>query len=103
MNLRFRLKESTISSIQKCFSKYRTINEVIIYGSRAKGNHRNGSDIDLTIKGENFDFSDLLRLENEIDDLLLPYEFDISIFLKIDNRDLINHIERVGQVFYKRE
>lgn len=102
MNLRFGLKETTISSIQECLSKYTNIDEVIIYGSRAKGNYRNGSDIDLTIKGDNFNFSELLQLENEIDDLLLPYTFDLSIFHQIENPDLIDHIKRVGKVFYSK-
>ncbi|MBU1171821.1 MAG: hypothetical protein KKD44_19885 [Proteobacteria bacterium] len=38
----------------------------------------------------------------EIDDLLLPYSFDISIFADIDNPDLIDHIKRVGMIFYEK-
>jgi hypothetical protein len=42
------------------------------------------------------------QIENELDDLLLPYKIDMSIFSQIDNPDLVSHIARVGQVFYER-
>jgi len=71
-----------------------------LYGSRAKGNFKNGSDIDLTLKGDNISLTVLNSIVNQIDDLLLPYSFDLSIFNKITNPDLIEHISRVGLVFY---
>lgn len=98
----FGLEEPVQDKIKECLSKFEHIEEAIIYGSRAKGNYRRGSDIDLTLKGERFTLSDLLKLENEIDDLLLPYTFDLSILHQITNPDLIDHIERVGKVFYTK-
>ncbi len=65
------------------------------------GTYRNGSDIDLTIKGEAVTHSQLLRIENQLDDLLLPYTIDLSLLHRIDNNDLLDHIERVGVVFYE--
>ncbi|MDX5443176.1 MAG: nucleotidyltransferase domain-containing protein, partial [Hymenobacteraceae bacterium] len=56
------------------------IEQVIIYGSRAKGNYREGSDIDITLKGNNISEATLSQLSQEIDDLNTPYLFDISIF-----------------------
>ena len=97
--LRFGLKDSTIAKIIAVFAKYPQIYKVLLYGSRAKGNYRKGSDIDLTIIGD-FKYADLAKIENEIDDLFLPYTLDISIFSDIDNQDLIEHINRVGIVFY---
>jgi hypothetical protein len=44
-------------------------------------------------------FSELLKLESEIDDLLLPYKVDLSLKHQIDNQELLEHIERVGQEF----
>lgn len=73
----------------------------IIYGSRAKGNYRKGSDIDLVLKGENLTINDVLKLEDDLDELLLPYLFDISILHHIKNPNLLGHIERVGKIFYK--
>lgn len=96
----FGLKAGQIQLMNACFAHYPAIQQVIIYGSRAKGTHRNGSDIDLTIIVEAFSFSDLLALETALDDLLLPYKIDLSLKKDIDNPDLLEHIERVGQVFY---
>lgn len=82
------------------FSQYPDIKTVFLYGSRAKGNYRPGSDIDLTIKGESLDLSALLAIENQIDDLLLPWSIDLSLLHKIDNAELVEHIKRVGVPFY---
>lgn len=97
----FGLKEHTIEAIQKCFRQYEGIEQVVIYGSRAKGNYKRGSDIDLTIVG-NLNFSQLLKLEIELDDLLLPYIIDLSLKSNISNPDLLNHIDRVGKIFYDK-
>jgi predicted nucleotidyltransferase len=96
------LKPKTIQAVNSIFEKFPDIEAAVIYGSRAKGNYRNGSDIDLTIKGESLDLSLLFRIETELDDLLLPYNIDLSIFHKIDNQKLVEHIERIGLVFYKK-
>lgn len=94
------LKEETLSSIREVFRRYPELVEVIIYGSRAKGNYRPGSDIDLTLKGERLNLHILNRIANELDDLLLPYSFDLSVYSQIENSDLLDHIQRVGQLFY---
>src|SRR6266540_1776627 len=101
-NSKFGLKQTTIDKINGLFSGYPQIEQVILYGSRAKGNYRNGSDIDLTIKGEDVTLSQLLKIETELDDLLLPYKTDLSLLHKIDDPDLIDHIRRVGVVFYDK-
>lgn len=95
------LKQEKI--INEIFEKYPQIKKVIVYGSRAKGNFREGSDIDLTIVEEKeIPASVLLKLVNDFDDSLLPMKVDISIFSKLTNQDLIDHIKRVGQVFYQK-
>tara|TARA_B110000259_G_scaffold66602_1_gene78427 strand:- start:1212 stop:1520 length:309 start_codon:yes stop_codon:yes gene_type:complete len=98
---KFGLKESNIEKINQIFVKNNKIEEVLLYGSRAIGSYREGSDIDLTIKG-NIEFKDLQRIISELDDLLLPYKFDISIFKDINNNDLIDHIKKIGIIFYKK-
>lgn len=97
------LKDIHIEKIQSVFSNYNAIDKAILYGSRAKGNYQNGSDIDLSLVGNAIDFTLLLKIENELDNLLLPYKIDISIFHKIENRDLIEHINRIGVILYKKE
>ena len=100
--LRFGLKESTIDSINAVFADHPQVEQVILYGSRAKGNYRRGSDIDLTIIGEGVTLSELLRIETELDDLLLPYKIDLSLLHKIQDPDLIDHIKRIGAIFYRK-
>lgn len=103
MTERFGLKETTIQKICGVFVKYPQVEKAILYGSRAKGNYKNGSDIDLTLFGEeNLTLDVLYQIMEEIDDLLLPYMFDLSIFQQISDPDLIDHIRRVGVVFYER-
>lgn len=98
----FGLKEEQISAIRKCFAKYPEIKEVILYGSRAKGNYRRGSDIDLVIVDQNQEFSQLMQLENQLDDLFLPYKIDLALKRQITNSDLLEHVERVGVLFYSK-
>ncbi len=87
--------------IRAVFLRYPQIDEVILYGSRAKGTHRPGSDIDISLKGNQLDLKILNKVSNDLDDLLLPYYFDLSILSQIENRELLEHIERVGKVIYR--
>ena len=99
---RFGLKPETIAEINQIFSTYSEISKVVLYGSRAKGNYKNGSDIDLTLISDRLNHRQLLQIQNQIDDLLLAYSIDLSIFSSIDNLHLIEHIDRVGITFYDR-
>ena len=100
-NEKYGLKQKTIKSIQQALSKFPSIDQVILYGSRAKGNYRTGSDIDLTIKTKGTPEKNLLfDVIGELDDLDLIYQFDVSIFDSISNENLVEHINRVGMVFY---
>ena len=98
----FGLKDSDIMLINTVFAKYDRINKVVLYGSRATRNHRAASDIDLALFG-NIDYDTLLRIENDIDDLLLPYHIDLQVFNNIKNNNLIEQIKKTGKVFYKKE
>jgi uncharacterized protein len=94
------LSLATLDKIVSVLSQHAEIDSAIVYGSRAKGNYREGSDIDLTLTGEKLTYKTLLRIENEIDDLLLPYLFDISILSYIEDPDVVEHIRRVGVLLY---
>lgn len=78
------------------------IERVILYGSRAKGNYKPFSDVDITLVGGLLTHDDLSRIIIAIDDLLLPYQFDISIFHQLKNETLIDHINRRGIVIYEK-
>lgn len=101
--MKFGLKDETINKINSVFEKYPEVEEVIIYGSRAKGNYREGSDIDITLKGKELDDHIRSKIYFDIDDLNTPYLFDISIFDKLNSPDLEDHIKRIGKIFYKKE
>lgn len=95
------LSPTVIAKIGSVFARYPQVMEVRLYGSRARGNFGNGSDIDLSIMDEGVTNAQLLRMENEIDDLLLPYSVDLSLFHRIDNPGLAAHIQGIGQPFYR--
>ncbi len=97
------LSAETINKIGQVFARYPEIERVCLYGSRAKGNYREGSDIDLSIFGDALSPSQLLSIENTLDDLLLPYKIDLNLFRLIENAELIEHIRRVGVDFYQRK
>lgn len=94
------LSDVDIKNIQSIFGRHKNINKVILYGSRASGTHKPASDIDLTLVGNDIFLTQLNEIENQLDELNLPYKFDISIHNQIDNDDLLQHIKRVGKVFY---
>lgn len=98
----FGLPADTIQRMQQVFARYPAIEEVVIYGSRAKGNFRPGSDIDLALKGPKLDAALLSKLLTELDELNTPYLMDVSIYHQLQAQGLIEHIHNVGQVFYRR-
>lgn len=99
---RFGLDATTIRKIQGILSQFPEIEKAVIYGSRAKGNYRPGSDIDLSLIGNTLTEDRLLQLANQLDDLLLPYHFDLNRFQALQNPALIEHIKSVGKTFYTR-
>jgi len=99
--LKYGLSERTLKTLDSIFKMYPGIKEVILYGSRAKGNYRPGSDIDITLKTTSiFCWNDLLRISSDFEDSSLPYFVDVSIYDTLRNSDLTDHIDRVGKVLY---
>ena len=100
--MRYGLNEETIRTIIDVFRQYPKIKKVILYASRAKGTHKHSSDIDLTILADNFEFNEYQQLQVALDDLMLPYIIDLSMCKDISNQDLLDHIQRVGIIFYEK-
>jgi type I restriction enzyme, S subunit len=96
------LSAETVAKIQGVFSRFPSIEKAVLYGSRAKGNYRTGSDIDLTLMGEELSTRQLGDIADQLDDLLLPYTIDLSHFETLNHAKLREHIERVGKLFYQR-
>lgn len=100
----FGLKPEVVEAISNVLAQFDCITEAIIYGSRAKGSYKVGSDIDLTLKTQGeLPKSLLLTIDSALDDLDLPYTFDLSLLQQINNENLLDHIKRVGVVFFTAE
>ena len=100
--MKYGLKEEILDLIRTIFSRYSEIEKAILYGSRAKGNYKKGSDIDIVLYGEDINLTILNKISIELDDLLLPYSFDLSIYKNLSNKEFLEHIDRVGILIYKR-
>ncbi|AMV73633.1 type I restriction endonuclease subunit R [Desulfuromonas carbonis] len=100
----FGLPAEVIEKIRAALARFEPIRLATLYGSRAKGTYKPGSDIDLTLTttGE-LENSFLNRVAIALDDLDLPYSFDISLLAQIDNPNLLDHIRRVGTEFFNAE
>lgn len=85
-----------LESIRKVIKSFPKIEDAVLFGSRAKGTYSNGSDIDIALKGDNIMLNDMLDLSNALEELLLPYKFDLIIYDRITESALIDHINRVG-------
>lgn len=101
--MEFGLTQNHRSIIHSIFAKYPQVRKVVVYGSRAKGNFRPGSDIDMTIvEGEQLNSDLLFRLANDFDDSQLPFFVDLSIFSQLTEPALVQHILRVGKTIYQK-
>lgn len=99
----FGLPESLMEKITKILQNYSEVEEALIYGSRAKGNYREGSDIDMVLKGELLTEDIRNQIFWEIDELNSPYSLDLSIYHEITSQELVQHIDRVAKPLYQRE
>ena len=91
------LKAEDIEAIKRVMQPHPGIISVVLYGSRAKGNYRNNSDIDLCLIAPNMNYSEFSQISLELDDLMLPYDIDLSLQHHIENQELLEHIARVGK------
>jgi uncharacterized protein len=98
---KFGLTERSIQTISEIFEKYPVIEEVVVFGSRAMGNYKLGSDLDLAIMNIGVDDKTIMRLKNDFEDSSLPISVDLVNFPQLKHPDFIEHIERVGKVFYR--
>ncbi|MBI9082569.1 MAG: nucleotidyltransferase domain-containing protein [Desulfobacterales bacterium] len=96
------LSAATAARICGVFARFPSVEKAVLYGSRAKGTFKPGSDIDLTLIGDGLTSAVLGTIADELDELLLPYQIDLSIFHQLDHEKLREHIERVGRVIYEK-
>ena len=98
---RFGLSEKTIKMVNDFFSSIPQVEKVIIFGSRARGNYKPGSDIDFALSG-NFDDKLIRHISGALEELSTPYKFDVIDYSNIDNPDLKENIDKTGVVFYTK-
>jgi len=96
----FGLSDKVVNRLKMVFAENAKVETAIIFGSRAKGNYKEGSDIDIVIKGLELNFEDRLNLMQKLDELGLPYKIDLINYYNITDLDLIDHIDRIGIMFY---
>ncbi len=101
--MKFGISDITHLKLKSVFHQYPEIEEVVLYGSRAKGNFRSGSDIDISLIGEHITADIRSKICQKIDSLNTPYLFDISVFHSINSESLKDHIRRIGELFYSKE
>ncbi len=99
---KYGLLKMDIERIISIFKSNSKIDNVILFGSRAIGNYKPGSDIDIALKGADIKLNDILNVVAELDKLLTPYKFDVVIYNRITENALTDHIDRVGISLFNR-
>lgn len=79
------------------------IEEVLIFGPRARGDYWRASDVDLSIKGKDFDRHTLARLNDKLYNSHIPQFFDTHIYANIQNPQFKANVDRDGKVLYRRD
>ena len=100
----FGLTEKDIELICSAIEDHSEIEAVVVFGSRAMGTHKNGSDVDLAVKGDGVSLRIISRLGAQLnEELPLPYQFDVIDYAILDTPALKEHIDSVGKVLFQRK
>lgn len=100
--MKYGLVDKYFDKLISVFSRHPEVESVVLYGSRAKGNYKPFSDIGITLKGATLTRQLLGKIFTEIDDLLLPYFLDISIYDNLTDKQFIKAIDETGVEIYRR-
>lgn len=100
----FGLLDRDIEYIQKALNSFEEIEKAIVFGSRAMGNYKKGSDVDVAVLGEKITNKTLFRLDDYLNEVYpLPYFFDIINYNVISNEKLKEHIDNEGKIIYEKK
>ncbi len=102
-NNKFGLTDRDIKTLTEILCKHTAVSDVVVFGSRAKGTFKPGSDIDLAVMNDGVNDAEILNIKNDLEESSLPYLVDILNYPRIRTADLISHIKRIGISFYKKE
>jgi uncharacterized protein len=104
MKNKFGFLDSDLFAIRSILSEQPKVEKAYLFGSRAKGNFKNGSDIDLALKGTDLDFTTINQISYYLnEETSMPYKFDILNYHTLKEPELVEHIDRVGIELYSRE
>ena len=95
------LTTNDIETIHNIFRKYPNVRLVFLFGSRAKGNYKKGSDIDLAIMNKGVNIDTIFKIKREFEESSLPYFVDLINYFELEHKELREHIDRIGIEFYK--
>ena len=98
--MEFGISSKDAEILNSVFKKFPQVKQVILYGSRAKGNFRENSDVDLVIANSEIDRYSIGKILSEIDDSNFPYLVDIQVLNTIKNKELLDDIDRVGKILF---
>lgn len=98
----FGLNDRNMAELLEILSSFPAIEKAVVYGSRARGDFKPYSDIDITLLGKDLTFHDVAMLDDKLYYSYLPYFFDTSIFTHLNNEELKENIKREGKVIYQR-
>lgn len=96
------LSNQNLQELRSILASIPHIEEAVIYGSRARGDYKSGSDVDLSLKGRSLTFHDLALLDDKLYYSYIPYFFDTNSYADLTNPDLIANIDKDGKTLYKR-
>ncbi|MGS2744293.1 nucleotidyltransferase domain-containing protein [Halomonas sp. LS-001] len=95
------LTANDIEQIVQAARRQPEIRGLVLFGSRAKGNYRKGSDVDLAVKGDGVGYNCVTNLAQQLnEETLLPYQFDVLDYNALTNPALKAHIDRRGVNLY---
>ncbi len=97
------LSPRIVGLLRQILADFPEVEQAVLYGSRAKGAHKPGSDIDLTLFGDRLTSDIRSKIAARLDESPIPYTVDLSLFAELNHTKLREHIDRVGVVFYERQ
>jgi predicted nucleotidyltransferase len=101
--MKYGLANHDMKTIVESISQFDEIDKAILFGSRAKGNYKRGSDIDIAIYGENVNMDVISSLRSLLEDQShMPYLFDVIDGTHLDHKELEEHIEQVGILIFTK-
>ena len=104
MNNKFGIYDNSFILILEIIGSFPEVEEARIFGSRALGNYKKGSDIDIAIIGDDVTSKTIISLAIKLDELgNTPYFFDVVNYHTISNKELQNHIDQYGIPVYKKK